>query len=196
MTTIIGNKLPYAHTLARRAMSDPSAITPADRLKFRRLSPAEQAKEIGTVAKLQLNQVNKLISQHISGKTKPTAVYLWFRVLANSYEKPGENIKTDKKSDYLMIKTINKLYPQLADVSSEITRLFTGSFKYWVDNFYSCGGDGERSFSACKNSAARDLSSDDMQMINDKSDMNLLGQHIKKYADDLLLKNFPESYKI
>jgi hypothetical protein len=191
----IENRSTHALVIARRAMSDVSSITSESRLKFRRLSFSDQSKLIGLFAKSQLKQADKLISLHMPPATKPTADYLWFRVLANMYEKPGENLKTGKNNDSLMIKTIKSLYPQLSSVSKDITRLFTGSFRYWVENFYSCDMYGRANLHACLNSPARNLTREDIQKISDESNMSYLGEHIKRYADDLLLKRFPESYK-
>ena len=187
---IQNNALPLeTYMKVRRAMADTSAITPVNRLKFRRLLPADQAKMVGIYAKFQLRSADKLISQNMWGKAKPTAVYLWFRVLANTSLRPAENIKTDINGDQLMIETINKLYPKLSVVSRDITQLFTGSFRYWVDNFFSCDKDGKHNLFAFLNSMARNLSKSDIQMINDESNMPYLGEHIKRYADNLLSKS-------
>jgi hypothetical protein len=191
----IENKISHAHIIARRAMSDVSSITSESRFKFQRLSFSDQAKLIGLFARSQLKQADRLISLHMPPATRPTADYLWFRVLANMYEKPGQNLKTDPKNDFLMIKTIKSLYPQLAPVSKDITRLFTGSFRYWVENFYSCDIYGRVNLLACLNSAARNLTKEDIQMISDESKMPYLGEHIRRYADSLLIKRFPQSYK-
>jgi hypothetical protein len=138
-------------------------------------------------ANAQLKLVDKLISKHTSGD-EPSAAYLWFRLRA----KAAEYTKIDAKSDLLMIK---RLYPQLADVSTKITQLFTNTFTYIVDNFYSCDSNGKPNLYACMNSKARALTGDEMKMIDEVSGMAYLGQFIKKYADMVLLKNFPESYK-
>jgi hypothetical protein len=191
----IENNQPNLNRIIRRVLFDTSSVTSANRLKFRRLTFSDQAMLIGMYAKLQLRSADKLISQHMSGRTKPTAAYLWFRVQANLYERPAANIRADKESDHLITGTINRLYPHLSVVSENITRLFTGSFRYWVDNFYSCDIDGKFNSSACLNSSAQRLSKDDIKMINDGSKMAYLGEHIKRYADHLIVNALPLIYK-
>ena len=191
----IENSKPNSNRIIRRALFDTSSVSSANRLRFRRLAFADQAMVIGMYAKLQLNAADKLISQHKPGRAKPTAAYLWFRVQANLYENPTANIKADKESDHLITETINMLYPELSVVSENITRLFTGSFRYWVDNFYSCDMNGKFNSSACLNSRAQRLNKDDIQMINDGSKMAYLGEHIKRYADVLIVKTLPLIYK-
>jgi hypothetical protein len=186
---IIENKRPNLNAIIRRALFDATSVTPGNRLRFRRLSFSDQARVIGIYAKLQLGTVDKLISQHMSGRTKPTAAYLWFRVQANLYEKPAANIKADKGSDRLITETINSLYPQLSAVSGNITMLFTRSFRYLVDNYYSCDVYGRSNMFANLKSAARLLDKDEIQMINNETKMVYLGEHMRRYADHLALNS-------
>jgi hypothetical protein len=157
----------------------PSAITPAIRSEFRQLTFPKQAKLIGSYAKDQMLIADKVISG--SGLRQiPMAADIWLDIATNRPE-PGK-----KEIDVLLeFKAIRGLYPQLAGFHDQVTKAFTDTVSFWVDNYYSCDKNGKFNTISCIGSKAREFNALQMFTIDKESDMVFLGGYMKNYANFL-----------
>ena len=154
------------------ALSHPSMTTPAVRRKFNALPFEAQADLIAKYAKKQLASVDKLISGTKVSGTNAVDVWNGMTAYYTSLSDPEK---------------ITMLFHPLKSASPKIATIFSKMSYFWVANFYSCDAYGTSNSFFRSRSVALDFTPAQLRTIDEKSGLDRLGEHIKRYAEFLLL---------
>lgn len=148
------------HSIGEREFS-------STRKEFLRMQPAMQTEVIGQYSRSMLRKADKLIGDSRIPMA-PDAVSIWNATLATK--------------GTLSAKTITEVFPNLKPVSGGIAAILQDTYRFWVDEVYSCGNGGQMTVETAKASAALKFTPKRMDSISRESGLSGLGEMMKAFA--------------
>jgi hypothetical protein len=142
---------------------------------------SEQALCISFNAKRRIIDIDKMVSVNWSScirQKAPKAIEIW-----NEISNGGSKNRSFLLDNSLIVERINAFYPELQRISPSIAALFGKMIKFGGDNFYCFDkGDKGSSVTFCV-PPSKNLTFDNIHLIDEKSGVPDLGLLVKYYAD-------------